>query len=76
MSMIQLLRLWFRPGRQDSFQLISSIIFLVQMEQLRDDGWNTIVVWECELSNKKKREERLNLLLKEILGLCHETGEE
>jgi G:T-mismatch repair DNA endonuclease (very short patch repair protein) len=29
-------------------------------------GWHIIVVWECELSNKEKREERLSALAEEI----------
>ncbi len=34
---------------------------------LADNGWNVIIVWECEL-NKKFREERLNKLYYEIVG--------
>lgn len=35
-------------------------------EQLEADGWNVIVVWECELSRKNQREERLRKLESEI----------
>lgn len=34
--------------------------------QLKADGWNAIVVWECELSRKADREERLRRLEREI----------
>ena len=34
--------------------------------QLKADGWNVIVVWECELSRKADREERLRRLEREI----------
>lgn len=34
--------------------------------QLKADGWNVIVVWECELSRKAGREERLRRLEREI----------
>ena len=37
-----------------------------QMETLRNLGWNVIIVWECELSSKVKREQRLNALIEEI----------
>lgn len=33
---------------------------------LKDMGWRVIVVWECEISNKKKREKRLELLEQEL----------
>lgn len=35
-------------------------------EQLKADGWNVIVVWECELSRKADCEERLQRLEREI----------
>lgn len=35
-------------------------------QQLKNMGWNVITVWECELSNKKKRETRLKALADEI----------
>lgn len=34
--------------------------------QLKADGWNVIVVWECELSRKADCEERLRRLEREI----------
>ena len=37
-----------------------------EQTQLKAMGWHVIVVWECEISNKKKREERLEALAKEI----------
>ena len=35
-------------------------------EKLKELGWHVIVVWECELSDKIKRKERLGSLVKEI----------
>ena len=35
------------------------------IRKLKDDGWNVIVVWECELK-KSKSEERLKKLCSEI----------
>lgn len=35
-------------------------------EKLKADGWNVIVVWECELSRKADCEERLQRLEREI----------
>lgn len=37
-------------------------------EQLRSQGWNVIVVWECELK-KTVRDERLYALCSEIRGI-------
>lgn len=37
----------------------------VQM-QLHELGWKVIVIWECEIGNKKLASERLSLLCKEI----------
>lgn len=34
--------------------------------QLIELGWKVIVVWECELENKKRASERLSLLCQEI----------
>ena len=33
---------------------------------LKELGWRVIVVWECEISNKSKREVRLPILIEEI----------
>lgn len=35
--------------------------------QLKADGWNVIAVWECELSRKADRDERLRRLEREII---------
>lgn len=35
-------------------------------EQLKADGWNVIVVWECEISRKSDRERRLQRLERQI----------
>jgi DNA mismatch endonuclease (patch repair protein) len=35
-------------------------------KQLKDMGWRVIVVWECEISRKSDREERLRRLEQEI----------
>ena len=37
--------------------------------RLKEMGWQVILVWECELSTKAKREERLSILAKEIMRL-------
>lgn len=37
-------------------------------EQLENEGWRVIILWECELSNKLKREKRLSVLVEEILN--------
>lgn len=39
-----------------------------QQNQLKEMGWHVIVVWECEISNKKRRMERLEALAIEITG--------
>ena len=36
-------------------------------QRLRDQGWNVIIVWECEVSTITKRATRLNVLKDEIL---------
>ena len=33
---------------------------------LMSGGWNVIIVWQCEIKSKAKREERLKLLVKQI----------
>ena len=33
---------------------------------LRKEGWNVIIIWQCEIKNKSKRNRRLEVLLKEI----------
>lgn len=38
----------------------------VQIRQLEEMGWYVIVLWECEISSKSKREERLISLVNEI----------
>lgn len=35
---------------------------------LKEFGWKVIVLWQCKLSNHKKIEKTLNLLLKELLN--------
>lgn len=35
-------------------------------EQMKVDGWHVIVVWECEISRKSDREERLQRLERQI----------
>lgn len=37
-----------------------------QQNQLKEMGWHVIIIWECEIANKKKRAERLETLAKEI----------
>lgn len=37
-----------------------------EQEKLKEKGWHVIVVWECELSDKSKRNKRLDSLVKEI----------
>lgn len=36
------------------------------VESLREQGWNVIVIWQCEISNIEKRRERLEALVNEI----------
>ena len=38
----------------------------VQIRQLEEMGWYVIVLWECEISSKSKRKERLISLVNEI----------
>ncbi|MHB8103583.1 MAG: hypothetical protein ACYDEF_15790 [Methanosarcina sp.] len=40
------------------------------IEKLKDEGWNVITVWQCEIKGKAKREERLKLLIEQIKNLC------
>ena len=37
-----------------------------QIKQLQKIGWYVIVVWECKISSKTKRKERLSSLMDEI----------
>lgn len=37
------------------------------LQKLKDSGWGTIVVWECDLKNNKK-EEALNSLYQKIIN--------
>ncbi|MFY1613422.1 hypothetical protein ACOMSG_11365 [Macellibacteroides fermentans] len=34
--------------------------------ELKRKGWKVIIVWQCEISNKKNRDSRLNNLIEEI----------
>lgn len=43
------------------------------IEKLKDEGWNVIVVWQCEINNKAKRNERLKLLAEQIKKGIDET---
>jgi DNA mismatch endonuclease (patch repair protein) len=36
--------------------------------QLEKEGWKIIVVWQCDLKSKERREKRLKNLLEEIKG--------
>lgn len=36
------------------------------IQKLEDQGWNVIVVWECEINSKNNREKRLKKLITEI----------
>ena len=38
----------------------------IQIAKLKDMGWYVIVLWECEISSKEKREIRLRRLIDEI----------
>ena len=40
-------------------------------QALRRDGWNVLVIWECELRNAQKRSERLANL---VTALNHSVG--
>ena len=37
--------------------------------QLKNEGWKTFIVWQCEIKNKMKRKECLEMLVKKI-KLC------
>ena len=39
-----------------------------QFEELVKLGWHVIIIWECEISTIKKRDQRLPKLVEEILG--------
>lgn len=39
-----------------------------QIKELEASGWRVITVWECEINSKHKREERFELLLKQVTG--------
>lgn len=34
--------------------------------ELRESGWNVIVIWQCEIKNKTIRDSRLNKLIEEV----------
>jgi len=36
------------------------------IEALRKEGWDVIIIWQCEITGKIKRNRRLGLLLEEI----------
>jgi DNA mismatch endonuclease (patch repair protein) len=38
----------------------------INQELLSKEGWNVIVVWQCELANRERRERRFFELIKEI----------
>lgn len=38
------------------------------VEELKRNGWKVIIVWQCELNNERKRQDRLARLINEIKG--------
>jgi DNA mismatch endonuclease (patch repair protein) len=38
------------------------------VSELEKQAWKVIVIWQCEIKNIKLQEDRLNLLIKEILS--------
>lgn len=36
------------------------------VESLREQGWNVIVIWQCEINNMEKRRKRFKALVNEI----------
>lgn len=38
------------------------------IEKLRNEGWNVIVIWQCEIKNKNYREKRMELLIDTIIN--------
>ena len=40
----------------------------VVQEELRNNGWNVIVIWQCQLSTKEKREKVLENLYNQIIN--------
>lgn len=41
------------------------------ISDLMAKGWRVIIVWQCEIKNKKMRESRLNSLIDDILSRWH-----
>lgn len=36
--------------------------------ELKKEGWNVIIIWQCEIKSKNNREKRLELLINEIIN--------
>ena len=41
--------------------------------ELEKQYWNVIVIWECDLKNKSRREERLEEIAKELFNIRNHT---
>lgn len=41
--------------------------------ELENQYWNIIVIWECDLKNKSRREEILENVAKELFNICNHT---
>lgn len=39
------------------------------IERLRNEGWNVIIIWQCEIKNKNNTGKRLELLIDEIINI-------
>lgn len=40
------------------------------INELREEGWNVIVIWQCEILNQILQKERFDKLIMEILNRC------
>ncbi len=38
------------------------------IKKLRNESWNVIIIWQCEIKNKKNRDKRLELLIDDIIN--------
>jgi DNA mismatch endonuclease (patch repair protein) len=38
------------------------------VETLRNEGWNVIIIWQCQIKNKNNREKRMELLIDAIIN--------
>jgi len=39
------------------------------IENLRNEGWKVIVIWQCEIKNKNNKDKRMELLIDQIINI-------